>query len=112
MESFCKHLRGLRHKLRMFGTPVESPAYVFGENQSVLSNLSKPHSILKKKSSSIACNFTREGVAKKEWRAICLKAMINTSDVFPKSLPSSEKRIRTGYLLHNIDYFVFIFVME
>ena len=38
MKSFCENLRGLRCKLRMFGTPVKHLAYASGDNQSVSSN--------------------------------------------------------------------------
>ena len=68
MKSCCEHLRGLRHQLRMFRIPVEHPAHVFGNNLSILSYSSKPHSVLKKKSSSFSYHFVREGVAKNEWR--------------------------------------------
>ena len=67
MKSCCEYVRGLRYKLRMLGTPVELPTYTFGDNQSVLVNASKPNSSLKKKSSSIAFHFVREGAAKDEW---------------------------------------------
>ena len=50
MKQCCEYLHGLRYKLRMMGIPVEGPSYIFGENQSVLANTSKPHSTLKKKS--------------------------------------------------------------
>ena len=63
MKLCCEYIRGLRYKLRMMGIPVEGPAYVFGDNQSVLVNSSKPHSTLKKKSCSIAFHFVREGSA-------------------------------------------------
>ena len=66
MKQCCEYIRGLRYKLRMMGIPVEVPSFIFGDNQSVLSNTSKPHSSLKKKSSSIAFHFVREGVAKDE----------------------------------------------
>ena len=49
MKSCCECIRGLRYKLRMFGIPVEHPVYAFGDKQSVLSNTSKPHSVLKRK---------------------------------------------------------------
>ena len=49
INSCCECLRVLRRKLLIFGTPVESPSHVFGDNHSVLSNSSKPHSALKKK---------------------------------------------------------------
>ena len=54
MKSCCEYVRGLRYKLRMMGIPVEFPTFAFGDKQSVLVNSSKPHSSLKKKSSSIA----------------------------------------------------------
>ena len=66
MTQCCEYIRGLRYKLRMMGVPVEGPTYIFGDNQSVLSNTSKPHSNLKKKSSSISYHFVRERVAKDE----------------------------------------------
>ena len=48
--------------------PAELPSYIFGDNQSVLVNSSKPHSSLKKKASGIAFHFVCEGAAKDEWR--------------------------------------------
>ena len=103
MKSCCEYVRGLRYKLRMMGIPVEGPTYIFGDNQSVLSNTSKPHSSLKKKSSSIAFHFTREGVAKDEWRTTYLNTSLNPADMFTKSLPGGEKRARfTSYVLHYV----------
>ena len=66
MKSFCECLRGLRRKLLMFGIPVEHPEHVFRDNQYILCNSQKPHSVLKKKSSKIAYHFFREGVHKNE----------------------------------------------
>ena len=104
MKTCCEYLRGLRYKLRMMGIPVEAPAYVFGDNQSVLSNSTKPHLVLKKKSSSIAYHFVREGVAKNEWRTAYLNTHLNPSDMCTKSLPSGEKRTHfTSYILHYLD---------
>ena len=54
---------------------MESPTYIFGDNQSVLVNSSKPHSSLKKKPSSIVFHFVREGAAKDEWQV----AYLNTN---------------------------------
>ena len=68
MKQCCEYLRGLRYKLRMMGIPVEGNCFVFGDNKSVLVNSSKPDSVLKKKSNSIAYNFVREGCAADEWR--------------------------------------------
>ena len=64
MKSCCENLRGLLYELRMFEILVEHLACVFEDNQPVLSNSSKPHSVLKKNSSRISYHFFREGVAK------------------------------------------------
>ena len=66
MKQCTEYIRGLRYKLRMMGIPINGPAYVFGDNQSVLANTTIPDSTLKKKSQSIAYHFVREGVARDE----------------------------------------------
>ena len=104
MKSCCEYVRGLRFKLRMMGIPVELPTYVFGDNQSVLKNTSSPHSTLKKKSSSVAFHFVREGVVKDEWRTTYLNTHLNPADMLTKCLPGGEKRsLFTSYLLHYVD---------
>ena len=87
----------------MMGIVVDLPSFVFGDNQSVLSNTSLPHSKLKQKSSSIAYHFVREGVAKKEWTTTYLNTDYNPSDMLTKSLPGGAKRKRfTSFILHYI----------
>jgi hypothetical protein len=57
MKQATKYICGLRYKLRMMGIMVDEPAYVFGDNQSVLAITTAPGSTLKKKSNSIAYHF-------------------------------------------------------
>ena len=104
MKQCCEYVRGLRYKLRMMGIAVGTPSYIFGDNQSVLANTSHPHSTLKKKSSSIAFHFVREGVAKAEWCTTYLNTHFNPADLLTKSLPGGEKRARfTAFLLHYLN---------
>ena len=103
MKQCCEYLRGLRYKLRMMGIPVEGPAYIKGDNQSVLANTTIPDLTLKKKSQSIAYHFVREGVACDEWQTSYVNTNDNRSDLLTKLLPSGEKRrgfVRS--LLHHI----------
>jgi Reverse transcriptase (RNA-dependent DNA polymerase) len=103
MKQCCEYLRGLRYKLRMMGIPVYEPAYISGDNQSVLANTTNPDSTLKKKSQSIAYHFVREGVARGEWRTSYVNTHDNEADLLTKTLPSGEKR--RGFvrnLLHHI----------
>jgi hypothetical protein len=101
MKQCCEYIRGLRYKLRQMGIAIDKPTYIFGDNKSVLVNSSEPHSQLKKKSSSIAYHFVREGVAKGEWRATYLNTHLNPADLLTKSLAGGEKRtLFTSYFLH------------
>ena len=103
MKQCCEYLRGLRYKLRMMGIPVDGPAYIEGDNQSVLANTTIPDSTLKKKSQSIAYHFVREGSARDEWRTTYVNTHENEADLLTKLLPNGEKRkgfVRS--LLHHI----------
>jgi len=103
MKQCCEYIRGLRYKLRMMGIPCDFPAYIFGDNQSVLANTSRPHSVLKKKSSSIAFHYVREGVAKDEWRTTYINIHVNPADMFTKPLGGGEKRAKfTSMILHHV----------
>ena len=42
-------IEGLRYKLHMFGVPIDGPADVFCDNQSVVNNVSIPSSVLNRK---------------------------------------------------------------
>ena len=92
MKQCTEHLRGLRCELRMMGMPAIGPACVHGDNQSVLADTTVPDSTLKKKSQSIACHFVREGVARDEWRTVCVNTHDDPADLLTKPLPSGEKR--------------------
>ena len=92
MKQCTEYVRGLRYKLRMMGIPCEDPAYIFGDNQSVLANTTVPESSLKKKSQSICYHFVREGCARDEWRTAYVNTHLNPSDLLTKPLPSGEKR--------------------
>ena len=103
MKLCCEYLRGLRYKLRMMGIPVYGPAYVHGDNQSVLANTTVPGSQLKKKAQSIAYHFIREGVARDEWRTAYVNTHLNESDLLTKILPDGEKRRSfVRKLLHHV----------
>ena len=78
----------------MMGIPCEGPAYIYGDNQSVLANTTIPDSTLKKKSQSIAYHFVREGSARDEWRTSYVNTNENESDLLTKLLPDGEKRKR------------------
>ena len=103
MKHCCEYLRGLRFKLRSMGIPVIGPCYICGDNKSVLVNSSKPDSVLKKKSTSIAYHYVREGSASDEWRMTYVNTDDNCADMLSKSLPSGRKRKKfTSMILHHV----------
>jgi hypothetical protein len=54
MRQAIELVKSLRCKLRMFGIPVDGPADVFCDNESVFKNVSNPTSVLSKKQHSTA----------------------------------------------------------
>jgi len=92
IKQCTEYIRGFRCKLRMMGIPCEAPAFVYGDNQSVLCNTSLPDSILKKKSNSIAYHFALEGCARDEWRTTYVNTHLNPADLLTKPLSAGEKR--------------------
>ena len=92
MKQCCEYIRGLRYKLRMMGIPVEGPAFIFGDNKSVLANSSLPDSVLQKKSNSIAYHFVREGSAADERRIAYTPTNDNIADLLTKPLGGGAKR--------------------
>ena len=92
MKQCCEYIRGLRCKLRMMGIAVVGPAYIYGDDQSVLANTTIPDSTLKKKSQSIAYHFVCEGSARDEWRTTYINTHNNEEDLLTKLLPNGDKR--------------------
>ena len=103
MKQCCEYLRSLRYKLRMMGIPVEGPVYLYGDDQSVLGNITILESTLKKKSQSIAFHFICKGVTCDEWRTSYVNTNENKSDLLTKVLPSGVKRRKfVCSMLHHI----------
>ena len=88
----------------MMGIMVIGATYIYGDNQSVLVNSAIPTSVLKKKSSSIAYHFVREGVAADEWRVKYIPSNNKIADLFTKSSKNGEKRSRfIKMFLHHLE---------
>lgn len=82
----------LVYKLRMFGVPLEAPARVFCDNESVVKNSSYPESTIKKKHVSIAYHRVREAIAASKILVYYETTGSNLADLFTKVL-SHTKRI-------------------
>lgn len=83
----------------MMGIPCEGAARVYGDNQSVLANITIPDSTLKKKSQSIVYHFVQEGAARDEWQATAYGSTHeNEADLLTKLLPLGDKQ--KGFVCH------------
>jgi hypothetical protein len=104
LKQCCEHLKGFKYKLTKIGIPTEYPCYIFGDNKSVLSNSTVPHSTLKKKSCSVAYHYVREGVAHDLWRIEYINTNDNQADMFSKPLYGGTKRNKfVSQVLHHLD---------
>jgi hypothetical protein len=68
MRIAVEQVEGLRYKLRTIGIPIDGPANLFCDNQSVFKNCASPDSTLKKKHNAIAYHKTLEAQASKTTR--------------------------------------------
>mmetsp|Transcript_37601 Transcript_37601/g.53010 ORF Transcript_37601/g.53010 Transcript_37601/m.53010 type:complete len:1380 (-) Transcript_37601:246-4385(-) len=99
-----EYIRGLRYKLRMMGVPLSGPAYVYGDNMSVIQNTSRPESTLKKKSHSVCYHAVRESVAMGEIVTAHVRSEENVADLCTKVIPGGMKR---QYLVTQVLYDVY-----
>ena len=100
MRIAVEQVEGLRYKLRMMGVPIDGPANLFCDNQSVFKNCSFPESTLKKKHNAIAYHKTREAQASKTIRVAWEKGETNLSDILTKLLPGPRLRELARHVLH------------
>ena len=97
LKQCCEYVRGLRFKLQMMDIAVDIPTLLLGDNQSVLTNVTVPHSTLKKKSSSAAYHFFHTSIfyngSKVSIRSFRLPHDIGVIADFPCRLPAFIMRL-------------------
>ena len=57
MKQGIDPLRGLRYKFRMMGILISGPLYIYGNNMSVVHNISRPESVLRKATQFVIMQF-------------------------------------------------------
>ena len=85
-------IKALRYKLRMMGVPLDGPANVFVDNESLVGSSMKPESVLKKKHVSIAYNIVREAFATSIMDVYFVPSTENLADGFTKVLPFHKRK--------------------
>ena len=82
----------LRYTLRMLGVPLDGPAWLFGDNQSVVTSSTLPHSPLSKRHNALAYHRVREAISAKTMHFLHLVGIDNPADVLTKFLPWNTAR--------------------
>ena len=89
LKTAMEMIKGLTYKLRMMGIPIDGHAHVQVDNMSVVNNASKPESMLKKKSNSIAYHFMRENIVSGMCKIAYEPSKSNLADMLTKLQPGT-----------------------
>ena len=84
----------------MIGIPISGSSYIYGDNMSVIHNLSRPESILRKKINSVCYHTVHESVAMGESLVAHMPRKETIADLLTKVLYREKRR----YLVSNILY--------
>ena len=92
MRQAIEMIKALNYKLQMFGIPILDKAKIFGDNNTVVLNCSKPESTLSKKHHSINYNYVRECVAAGIGLVFKVDTGENLADLFTKILDKIKRK--------------------
>ena len=76
----------LCYTLRMFGVPLDGPSWLFGDNQSVITSSTLPHSTLSKRWNTLFYHHVCEAIAARILRFHFIDSKQNPSDIMTKPL--------------------------
>jgi hypothetical protein len=81
-----EQIMDLRYTLRMMGIPLDGPAWMFGDNQSVITSSTIPHFNLNKRHNALSYHRVREAMSAQLMYFIHIDGKLNPSDVMTKFL--------------------------
>ena len=96
MKQGIDALKGLRYKLRMIGISTSDPSNIHEENMSVVSNTSRPESVLRKKSILVCHHVICESVAVGE------SLVLNVTDLIRRVLHGHRQKHLVSNILYDI----------
>ena len=79
-----EHAIDIRTTLRYLGVPLSGPSFMFGDNQSVVTSSTIPHSGLNKRHNALSYHKVRESIAAGILRFHHIKGTTNPADVLSK----------------------------
>ena len=85
-RSAAEQIISLRCTLRMMGVPIEGPAWMFGDNKSVVASSTAPHSQLTKRHNCLSFHRVREAIAMSVLNFLWIDGKENPADCMTKFL--------------------------
>ena len=79
-----EQIMDLRYTLRSLGAPLDGKAYMFGDNESVITSSTIPHSSLNKRHNALAYHRVREAIASDVLWFFHIPGKVNPADVLTK----------------------------
>lgn len=89
----------LRYTLRMFGAPLDGSGWMFGDNESVITNSTIPSSTLKKRHNALSYHCVQEACAAGVMWLIHTPGKTNVANVLTKYLPWCDMKDKIGPML-------------
>jgi hypothetical protein len=85
-----EQIMDLRYTLRMMGIPIDGPSWMFGDNKSVITSSTIPHSTLNKRHNALSYHRVREAISSCIIYFMHIEGKYNPSDVLTKFLNWSK----------------------
>ena len=92
MRIAVEKIKAIRYKLRMMGVPIDGPANIFADNESVVKSSMNPEATLSKKHVSVAYHLTREAFAANIVNIYFVPSKQNLANLLTKVLPCNVRR--------------------
>ena len=94
-----EQIMDIRFTLQAMGVPVEEASYLLGDNKSVITSSTIPHSLLSKRHNALAYHRVRAAVAGGYLRFCHINSNQNTADMLTKALNGNDLWAHVKYLL-------------
>jgi hypothetical protein len=82
-----EQIMDLMYTLRSLGVPIDGPAWMFGDNQSVITSSTIPYSSLNKRHNVLSYQKVRKAIVSKVMYFLHVPGVYNPANVLTKALP-------------------------
>ena len=83
-KTATEQIMDIRQTLRYLGAPITTKSFLFGDNRSVVTSATLPHSTVTKRHNILACHRVREAIAAKLMAFYWIQSAYNLSDMLSK----------------------------